>query len=938
MSDGRHIQIVSKGSGGLIHGFPGIPPNADSPRGAKIKGVRVILHYAALRLISADRQQEVQVSLPLLGVAASKVEIKFEKHEYFKIGGQRPITNTDTIASTTLFESASYRPETSDIYAGRYPFSFDIPLDLPPTIALESEGKRSRTQCSSAAKRQPGLEIQYSLKAVVYRDNEIKFWKDKPFTCTRALKIKKYEHHPAWPIYHHPEPQHLDMASMRLSIAPTQSCYCRGEMIILTAELSCGSYSVIPRSVRFEVKLLQELTTVSKPSPSSTRQRFRQSDKTPNSNILSTSAVDSARVDHDSSFTAELTCNIPECGVFPTVSYRSSVQVAYLLVISTIVHSQHLHIDFPITISPFPSNTSEEEIRQIGSSPSLGGMPQLERPSSSMSYVQTLTDRYTLAPGAATPVLQAIMEDDDDYGVSPMPGRLSRSVTERSSTTLGGDTLIDSHDNHNVQIRLADLGRQNSLSSIVPLQRSGSISTVDTNFLYPGSPTGMLVDSTYLLQLNEEILASWFTELDEPLSSASSTVSTALTTSSPSVNFLALVGDLTTILQSTEKKRALLALEGDKAQVIVDFLDSVLLAMDPSKIHLRKLILVTLYRLSKAANCYPECYALNNIVVGSQEGGGGFCDIHRGRHRDQVLCLKVVRMFRRSETEGMIKLFAKEAILWSQLNHPNILPFYGIYYLGEENKRMCLVSPWMENGNLVNYLQENPTVARRPFICDVITGLEYLHDRNIIHGDLKGVNVLVTSFGRACITDFGLSSVLIEKSIAQTAITPSVIHGGSYRWIAPELLETDSRPTKASDIWAFGCLCYQILIRRVPFYEATSDPAVIRLILSGETPTQHHPGKHSRGIDTIDEEMGTLLKRCWSPPDTRPTCRQIMESLGIVGLAGRHDTITNSQVAEFRSAMRKRGSTLIDLDKIDSIFREILIPEAQLGGAPRAFN
>jgi len=61
------------------------------------------------------------------------------------------------------------------------------------------------------------------------------------------------------------------------------------------------------------------------------------------------------------------------------------------------------------------------------------------------------------------------------------------------------------------------------------------------------------------------------------------------------------------------------------------------------------------------------------------------------------------------------QLFAKEAIVWSQLDHPNILSFYGIYYLGRE-KRMCLVSPWLENGNLVNYLQENPTVSRRPFV------------------------------------------------------------------------------------------------------------------------------------------------------------------------------------------------------------------------------
>jgi serine/threonine protein kinase len=116
-------------------------------------------------------------------------------------------------------------------------------------------------------------------------------------------------------------------------------------------------------------------------------------------------------------------------------------------------------------------------------------------------------------------------------------------------------------------------------------------------------------------------------------------------------------------------------------------------------------------------------------------------------------------------------VFSKEAILWNQLNHPNVLPFYGVYYLEEERRRICLVSPWMENGNIVRYLQENPHAPRRPFvsiarpsckvsvvdlcieICDVIKGLEYLHRKNIIHGDLKGVGADMSSVMRnLCLT------------------------------------------------------------------------------------------------------------------------------------------------------------------------------------------
>lgn len=63
------------------------------------------------------------------------------------------------------------------------------------------------------------------------------------------------------------------------------------------------------------------------------------------------------------------------------------------------------------------------------------------------------------------------------------------------------------------------------------------------------------------------------------------------------------------------------------------------------------------------------------------------------------------------------QIYAKEAILWGQLCHPNIVPFYGIYYLNEARRQVCLVSPWMRNGSLVDYLKNNPDAHRKPFVC-----------------------------------------------------------------------------------------------------------------------------------------------------------------------------------------------------------------------------
>ena len=164
-------------------------------------------------------------------------------------------------------------------------------------------------------------------------------------------------------------------------------------------------------------------------------------------------------------------------------------------------------------------------------------------------------------------------------------------------------------------------------------------------------------------------------------------------------------------------------------------LSQVLIALDLNKIQVRRCIFIALRCLCETSQCYPACDALHNVIVGPRERAGGSCDIYRGRHRDQVLCLKVIHIVRERNNKAMLKVipplmntvvvdlkqlqqsFLQEAILWSQLDHPNILPFYGIYHLDSE-RNICLVSPWLENGNLMNYLHENPTVSRRPFVSE----------------------------------------------------------------------------------------------------------------------------------------------------------------------------------------------------------------------------
>ncbi|KAJ3569204.1 hypothetical protein NP233_g5203 [Leucocoprinus birnbaumii] len=351
---------------------------------------------------------------------------------------------------------------------------------------------------------------------------------------------------------------------------------------------------------------------------------------------------------------------------------------------------------------------------------------------------------------------------------------------------------------------------------------------------------------------------------------------------------------------------------------------------DPFPDWLRKHILIALRQLAENSMLYPQSYVLRDIISGSQpEACGGFCDIYKGtwRQHGQPLCLKVVRLYEKSDINQMFKLCAREAIVWGNLRHPNIIPFYGIYYLDSAKKRVCLVAPWQESGNIVTYLKKNPDTPRKQCCYDIANGLHYLHTQNIIHGDLKGLNVLIAATGTAYITDFGLSVIRSSKTLGATA-SKSIALGRTERWASPELIEEESRATKASDVWAFGCVCFEVLTRSLPFPGCANDIQVVRKVFLGELPAQlgeYEPSPTSP--DGIDESMKTLISWCWSfEPKERPDGVQILESLKQQGFATLQSISEDSTEVpnrqRFQDFMRHHSDDIPDLSVVQAVFME----------------
>ncbi|KAJ7586154.1 kinase-like domain-containing protein [Mycena floridula] len=211
----------------------------------------------------------------------------------------------------------------------------------------------------------------------------------------------------------------------------------------------------------------------------------------------------------------------------------------------------------------------------------------------------------------------------------------------------------------------------------------------------------------------------------------------------------------------------------------------------------------------------------------------------------------------------------REALVWRQLNHPNVLPFLGVN-VDLFAPSFCLISPWMSNGNLMQFLQRNPDFDRRNAITDIAAAMEYLHGYSppIVHADIRGANVLVRDDLRCCLADFGLSSVTTSFTL-----TSSTGNGGSIRWLAPESfmisVDGDENRSKSTsrDTYASVCAVLEVYTGQSPFPQYKFDPPVMYDVLAGKRPPR--PPR-------LSNELWMLVESCWQQDPARRSCTTFM--------------------------------------------------------------
>jgi serine/threonine protein kinase len=215
-------------------------------------------------------------------------------------------------------------------------------------------------------------------------------------------------------------------------------------------------------------------------------------------------------------------------------------------------------------------------------------------------------------------------------------------------------------------------------------------------------------------------------------------------------------------------------------------------------------------------------------------------------------------------------------------NHANINTYYGITQ-NPDSQNFLIVMKYFESGDLTNCIINKffniNWYNKIKILSDISYGLKNIHGADIIHKDYHSGNIFVTG-------NFCMNAVIADLGISKSAL--SVLDNdeeiyGIIPYVAPEVF-LRRKYTKASDIYSFGMIMWELMTGRRPFWDRNHDTElIIKIVCNGLRPPI---------VTNAPESYIELMQKCWhSDPDKRPTATELVDKFWIILNKEQHDNL-----------------------------------------------
>ena len=258
---------------------------------------------------------------------------------------------------------------------------------------------------------------------------------------------------------------------------------------------------------------------------------------------------------------------------------------------------------------------------------------------------------------------------------------------------------------------------------------------------------------------------------------------------------------------------------------------------------------------------------INNYTIIERIGVGSYGRIYKVKKDDIIYVLKEIPINKSVDNEKLESV-KNEADILSSLNNKYIVQYYESFQM---RQNIYIVMEYCEKGDLCSYMSERQKTKKTNFyftedfiwklFIQISIGLFYIHSKKILHRDIKTLNILLTKELNGKIGDLGVAKVLEGTNHAITFI-------GTPYYVSPEMCQNKPYNEK-SDIWALGCILYELITFNHPFTASNQAALFIKILHGNYTPLPERTSK-----DLINMVKFILQKNS----NKRPSMKDIITS------------------------------------------------------------